>query len=312
MRCFLPVTIACLLCGLAAATAWAQQLQCEPCGHAFNQVQLGNSKSFSFQLSNLGSKTLRITSLSVQGSAFSFGVFSLPATIKPGASLLLPVVFAPTVVGHTSGVLRLRSNTVDPTPEMEVSGNGVTAAQLEVSPAALNFGNVTVGSSRTLPAKLTASGAAVSISSRGSSSSEFAILGPKLPTTLKAGQSLSVTIRFTPNASGKASGKAGFISNAADSPAVEQLTGTGVAQVSHSVNLSWDSGDPTAVGYNVYRGTTKGGPYRIINTALDASTIYTDNSVSCGMTYYYAVTTVDAQGAESAYSNVTEAVIPKS
>lgn len=312
MRCFLPVIIACLLCGLATATAWAQELQCGPCGHAFDQVQIGDSKSFSFQLSNTGSKTLRITSMSVQGSAFSFGDFSLPAPIKPGASLLLPVIFAPTALGHTSGVLTLRSNAVDSSLAMQVAGNGSANAQLEVSPATLNFGNVTVGSSKTLPAKLTASGASVSISSHGSTSSEFAILGMKLPATLKAGQSLSVTIRFTPNASGKASGKTGFTSNAADSPTVEQLTGTGVAPVAHSVTLSWDSGDGRAVGYNVYRGSAAGGPYQISNTALDASTNYTDDSVVSGTTYYYVVTKVNAQGEESSYSNVTKAVIPNS
>jgi hypothetical protein len=40
-----------------------------------------------------------------------------------------------------------------------------------------------------------------------------------------------------------ASGTAGCISNAADSPTVEQLTGRRVAQSSHSVDLSWDRGD---------------------------------------------------------------------
>ncbi|MGA8540942.1 MAG: choice-of-anchor D domain-containing protein, partial [Terriglobales bacterium] len=205
------------------------------------------------------------------------------------------------------------SNAVVSPPEMNLTGNGVNPnAQLEVSPATLSFGSVTVGSSATLRAALTASGASVTISSSQSSSSEFAIVGLHLPITVQAGKSLSVTIRFTPNASGKASGKAGFLSNAADSPTVEQLTGTGMAQASHSVNLSWDSTDPTAVGYNVYRSTANGGPYKIINTALDASTNYTDDSVVSGMTYYYVVTTVSAQGEESAYSNATEAVIPKS
>jgi hypothetical protein len=298
---------------LAIGPAWAQQLQCDPCSHAFNKVLIGSSSSFTFQLSNTGSKTLRIASMSVQGDAFSFGELSLPALVKPGASVLLPVIFTPTAVGHTSSLVTVTSNAVVSPPEMNLTGNGVKPnEQLEVSPATLTFGNVTVGSSATLHAKLTASGASVTISSGQSTSAEFAIVGLHLPVTIQAGKSLSVTIRFTPNASGKASGKAGFLSDAADSPTVEQLTGTGVAQVSHSVNLSWDSTDPTAVGYNVYRSTINAGPYRILNTALDASTNYTDDSVLSGTTYYYVVTTVNAQGEESAYSNATEAAIPKS
>jgi hypothetical protein len=312
MRYFSLILIVCLLCGLATGPAWAQQLQCDPCSYAFNKVPIGNSSSFTFQLSNTGNKILRISSMSVQGNAFSLGEFPLPAHIKPGASVVLPVIFTPTVLGHTFGILTLISNATVSPPEMNVSGNGVGKAMLGVSPATLSFGNVTVGSSATLGAKFTASDASVTISSDQSTSSEFAILGLHLPITIQAGKSLPVRIRFTPNASGKASGKAGFISNAADSPTVEQLTGMGVAQSSHSVNLSWDSGDGSAVGYNVYCGHANGGPYQIINTALDASTNYTDYSVVSGTTYYYVVTKVNALGEESAYSNVTEAVIPKS
>jgi hypothetical protein len=167
-----------------------------------------------------------------------------------------------------------------------------------------------VGSSASLQATLTASNNAVTISSDQSTSSEFAILGLNLPAMIPAGQSVPVTFQFTPNASGTASAKAGFISNAADSPTVEQLTGTGVAQGSHNVYLSWDPGNGNPVGYNVYRGNAQAGPFQEINTALDASTNYTDYTVVSGATYYYVTTEVNAQGQESAYSNKVQAVIP--
>ena len=131
-----------------------------------------------------------------------------------------------------------------------------------------------------------------------------------LPVTIPAGHSIPVTIQFTPSVSGAASGKAGFTSNAADSPTVEQLTGTGVAPVSHYVDISWDSGGGNPIGYNVYRSTVQGGPYYQINTVLESSTNYTDSTVVSGTTYYYAATEVNAQGQESAYSNVAKAVIP--
>jgi len=167
-----------------------------------------------------------------------------------------------------------------------------------------------VGLSATLPATLTAPNGSVTISSDQSTSSEFTLLGLIPPVTIPAGQSILVTVQFKPNASGTASGKAGFISNAVNSPTVEQLSGTGVAQVSHSVDLSWIPGAGTAVGYNVYRGKVSGGPYLQINTVLDASTNYTDNTVASGTTYYYVSTEVNAAGQESAYSNAAQAVIP--
>jgi len=277
---------------------------------------MGSSSSFSIRLSNIGNKTLRITSKSAQGSGFAFGRFSLPKNVAPGASVELPIIFTPTAKGYSKGEFQLMSTARNPLLTVHVMGVGevtVTAGpELSVSPATLNFGNVTVGSSSTLQATLAASNAAVTISSDGSTSSEFTLLGLNLPATIPAGHSVSVTIQFTPNASGTASGKAGFTSNATNSPTVEQLTGTGVAQTSHSVDLSWDPGADNIVGYNLYRGTAQGGPYEQVNTALDSSTSYTDSTVVSGTTYYYVTTEVNAQGQESGYSNVAKAVIPSS
>jgi hypothetical protein len=303
--------VAGLLCCLALAPAWAQQLYCKPCWHGFGNVQIGSASSYSFLLSNTGSKTLQIASKSEQGSEFSFGTFPLPVSLQPGASVELPVIFKPTAKGYSTGVFKLMNTAKDAMLTMSVMGFGeVTVnSKLAVSPATLSFGNVTVGSSASLEATLTASSAAVTISSDGSTSSEF-LLALNLPVTIPAGQSIQVTVQFKPNASGIASGKAGFISNASDSPTVELLTGTGVAPFSHSVDLSWDSGGGQPVGYNVYRGAVSSGPYTMINTSLDSSTNYTDSTVVSGTTYYYVTTEVNAQGQESGYSNVVKAVIP--
>ncbi len=64
------------------------------------------------------------------------------------------------------------------------------------------------------------------------------------------------------------------------------------------------------IGYNVYRGGTKGGPYKKINSVLNASTNYTDSTVNAGVTYYYVVTAVNAEDQETSYSNEVRAVIP--
>lgn len=312
MRSLPLIVIACLLCGLTPVSSWAQQLQCKPCSHAFGRVPVGNSSSFSIQLSNTGSKTLRISSNSEHGSGFSYGNFHVPVRIRPGASVQMPVIFAPTAKGHAQGTFTLASNDPHSPLNIQVQGTGVdkTSPLLGISPATLDFGNVTVGSSASLLATLTASNAAVTISSDQSTSSEFAILGLILPVTIQSGQSIPVTIQFIPGASGQASGKEVFTSNAANSPTVEKVTGTGVSQQAHNVYLSWDPGDGNAVGYNVYRGTADGGPYNQINTALDTATNYTDYTVVSGTTYYYVATEVNAQGQESGYSNVGQAVIP--
>jgi fibronectin type 3 domain-containing protein len=87
------------------------------------------------------------------------------------------------------------------------------------------------------------------------------------------------------------------------------LTGNGAAPPQHSVNLSWNE-TSTVVGYNVYRGSQSGGPYTKINSALDASTTYSDGSVQAGQIYYYVTSAVDSSGAESGYSSQIQASVP--
>ena len=78
----------------------------------------------------------------------------------------------------------------------------------------------------------------------------------------------------------------------------------------HSVALSWSPSSSTGISsYNVYRGTVGGGPYSLLTNGV-SSTSYTDSNVQSGSTYYYVTTAVDSSGAESVYSNETQAVIP--
>jgi hypothetical protein len=180
--------------------------------------------------------------------------------------------------------------------------------QLAVTPTSTDFGSVTVGTSKTQAGTLSASGSSVSVSSATVTSAEFSLSGITFPLTIAAGQSVPFTLTFTPQMSGSTSAIGSFTSNASNS-AAETLTGTGAAPPQHSVDLSWNE-TSTVVGYNVYRGTQSGGPYVKINSALDASTTYTDSSVQAGQIYYYVTTAVDSTGAESSYSNQIQASVP--
>lgn len=81
--------------------------------------------------------------------------------------------------------------------------------------------------------------------------------------------------------------------------------------VQHDVMLSWTSStSPNVIGHNVYRGTSSGGPYGKINSALVAGTTYTDGTVASGQTYFYVVTAVNNSSLESNYSNQASASIP--
>jgi hypothetical protein len=83
---------------------------------------------------------------------------------------------------------------------------------------------------------------------------------------------------------------------------------------SHYVVLSWTaSTTPGVIGYNVYRGTTSGGPYSKLNSSPVTGTTYTDDTVQAGATYYYVGTAVASDGVtESAYSDQASATVPSS
>ena len=85
---------------------------------------------------------------------------------------------------------------------------------------------------------------------------------------------------------------------------------TAAQSSTHTVQLSWNASTSTVSGYNIYRGTSNGGPYAKMNSALVMSLNYTDSSLASSTTYYYVTTAVDAAGIESAYSNQANAVVP--
>jgi fibronectin type 3 domain-containing protein len=129
--------------------------------------------------------------------------------------------------------------------------------------------------------------------------------------TIKSGQSVPYSITFMPTDTGTISAAASFRSNASNSPAKQSLSAVGVKSQQHSVALTWDPSTSDVVGYNVYRGKVRGGPYNKINAHVHPNTLYFDKTVTSGNTYYYVTTAVDSSGMESTYSNEVKAVIPK-
>lgn len=161
----------------------------------------------------------------------------------------------------------------------------------------------------------------------------YSISGTISPTAAAAGVTLALSGPSTANATADSSGNYSFSglvngtyvvtpthSGFTFSPTIQTVTingsnatsinFTGSQQAAHSVGLSWNASTSTVSGYNLYRGTTNGGPYSKINSGLITTLSYTDTSVSSGNTYYYVSTAVDSSGNESVYSDQATAVIP--
>jgi fibronectin type 3 domain-containing protein len=117
-------------------------------------------------------------------------------------------------------------------------------------------------------------------------------------------------VTFSSPPSGAVDGKVMVASNAANSPAMVNLTGAGVPVTSHSVALTWQADSSASAGYNVYRSMAASGPYAKVNYPSARATAYTDSSVQSGQSYYYVVTAVDLAGSESSPSAQVSVVIP--
>src|SRR5208282_869658 len=280
---------------LSGTGATQGALTANPSSLAFGNVQVGNSANLSETLTNTGGSTITISQANLTASVFSISGLTLPLTLTANQSVTFTATFTPTTAAAASASLSVVSNASNSPLNIALSGTGTAAGQLAVSPTSLSFGSVVVGSSSALSGSLNASGASVTITSASLNNAEFLLSGVSLPVTLAAGQSTPFTVTFTPQASGATSASLSFSSNAANSPAVQSMTGTGTAPVQHTVDLTWNA-SADAVGYNIYRGTVTGGPYAMINTSLDGTNAYSDNTVASGQTYYYVTTAVDASG----------------
>jgi hypothetical protein len=285
---------------------------------AFGNVAVGSSTTQTGTLTAITS-AVTISSGSWSGNGFSVSGITFPLTLMRGQSAPFTVTFAPQASGAASGSISFLSNALNSPTTEALTGTGShpfsAPGSLSVSAPTITFGNVAVGSSTTQTGTLTATTSAVTISSGSWSGNGFSVSGITFPLALMAGQSAPFTITFAPQASGSVSGGVSFLSDAANSPTKETFTGTGTKPPSppstHSVSLFWSPSPSTVIGYNVYRGTTSGGPYLTkLTPSPQPTTSLVDSTVMAGTTYYYVATSVDQNSVESIYSNELVATIP--
>lgn len=279
-----------------------------PTGLSYGDVAIGKSQTLTMAVTNNGTKSLTISSLTASNSKFVIEKIKLPLAVAAGGHMNVSVTFAPTAAGLLDGHVTVVGSSVN--EEFGVSGTGTsttTKSELKITPSALSFGDVAVGGSGTEPAVLTASGGSVTVTSASSSSSLFALASVKFPFTIASGKSVSLNVTFTPPKSGAASGKVSFASNAGDSPTSSTVSGTGTTPI---VSLAWSASTSDGIsGYNVYRSTAPKGTYVKINSSLVKATSYTDSDVAKG-SYAYAATAVNSKGEESGYSSQIDVVVP--
>ncbi len=191
-------------------------------------------------MSNNGGTAIAISSIAVSGSDFTSGFTkTCGASLAAGASCTMSVKFRPVAVGLRTGTITIVD--ADPTSPQVVALSGTGAAPtVSVTPASINFGSVTRGTTSagqlvtvantgTVPMKFASNGA---FTLGGTNPNQFRVATGGLCAngkTLPAGQSCSVTVRFKPTSRTSKGLKTATLrvkDNAPPSPQTVSLSGT--------------------------------------------------------------------------------------
>lgn len=276
---------------------------------SFGNVTVGSPASQTVVLTDAGPGNVTISGLAVTGGGFTM-TGGAPATLTPNQSITVSLSFAPKAAGSAQGTLSVLSNAANSSMDISLTGTGVAASsQLKSSSTSVSFGSLTLGNSAVQTVTLTDSGtASVAISSISASGSGFTVSGGA-NVTLTPNGSVTVSVTFNPTAVGNATGTLTVASNATNPSLTVGLSGAAVAaSKTHKVALNWQPSESAVIGYYIYRGLSATGLTKL--TGINPSASYTDTTVASGTTYFYAVTSVDANNVESTPSNQVSVQIP--
>ncbi|MBA3397187.1 MAG: choice-of-anchor D domain-containing protein [Deltaproteobacteria bacterium] len=236
-------------------------------------VRIGStSAAAGLSLQNSGSSPLTITSITIS-APFARTAVTLPATIAPGGSLSLGVTFTPTVRALAAGALAIASD--GGSLNVALSGRGI-APLIAASLDPVDFSSVAIGTPATRALQLTNTGdaplAISTIAFAGAHAADYAIAAlPTLPAAIAPGQSLALSIVFTPGDHGARSAQLIVMSDAFGTP---QLV-VGLAGAGEGARIAVS---PTALDFGTANVGATSAPRLVTisnhgETALDVSSI---------------------------------------
>jgi len=200
---------------------------------AFGSQAIGvTSPPQTVTLTNNGTTALTISSVAVSGQfseSSSDNGDCTKAPLQPTTNCVITVVFGPVVAGASIGALTITDNAAGSPQVVLLTGTGLAEPAVTLSPNTLSFASQIVNT--------TSAAQVVTITNTGTASltvSGVAVSGPFAETnTCTAAVAPSalctVSVTFTPTAGGGALGTLTVTDNAASSPQLVSLTGTGAA-----------------------------------------------------------------------------------
>jgi len=231
-----------------------------------NQVLNITSAIKSVTVSNTGTDIVTIGSVTVTGDFAQTNTCG--TSLAAGSSCTISVKFSPTATGLRSGALSIADSATGSPQQVSLSGTGIAAAA-SISPATWTFGSQVLST--------TSSASAVTLSNAGTASltiSGVTVTGDfaqtnTCGTSLAAGSSCTISVKFSPTATGLRSGMLSIADSATGSPQQVSLYGTGATAGSFGVSptsLALGSVGVGQTGSKTVTLTNSGGSGVIVNS----------------------------------------------
>ena len=225
-----PQTVPLTGTGTAAAVSLA------PTSLAFGNQTTGTpSAGQSVTLTNTGSATLTISSISVTGTnSGDFGqTNNCASSVLVGGSCTITAKFTPSAGGSRSASISIADSAVGSPQTVPMTGTGISTAPAVTfsQPGGLGFGNVVLNNPVLVVQHIKNTGnATLTISSMtvGGTNASMFTTHTTCGASLAAGFSCEISVVFIPTSTGAKSATVSVADNAANSPQVFSLTGTGI------------------------------------------------------------------------------------
>ena len=224
----------------AESTASAPAVSLSPTSLSFGNQQVNTTSApRAVILTNTGNAPLTISSIVLGGhqsgdfAQLNNCPISSP-TLAAGKQCFIVVTFTPSATGSRKASVTITDNAPHSPHSVALSGSGTTASApvVSLSPTSLSFGNQQVNTTSALQTvTLTNTGDAdltiQGIKLNGHLSGDFHQQS-NCPSTLAAGASCTISVTFTPSATGSRIAVLTITDNASGSPQPVALSGTGV------------------------------------------------------------------------------------
>jgi hypothetical protein len=279
---------------------------------SFLDVPVGDKCTQSVRITNVSERTLQIRKISVSNRTLSITGILLPVVVAPGTSESFTISYQARTQSQMEAEIHIVTDAGEKPSVLKVKASTVTEElELTASEVSIDFEEVAVGSSDKKEVSLTNSGnREVKISAMSISGSDFSVAGAGA-VSLSPGQTVSLDVNFAPRKAGRQSGSLKVLSGQGSSLLEVPLNAAGAPSSPSVVKLGWEESPVTVAGYVVYRATDPSGPYMRVSSQAVPTAEYLDSGLVAGHTYYYVVTSLDADQTESEYSEPISATVPK-